>query len=275
MKSLISTARAVFTNKKLVLQLSKNDFRGRFAGSFLGRIWGFIQPLVMVFVYWFAFEKGLKAGAMNVAGAKGVPFVLFIVSGLVPWFFFSDALSQGNIALVEYSYLVKKVVFEIRILPVVKVVSNLITHAFFIVIALLLCTFMGYTPDLYDLQIIYYSFGMFLLMIGLAYFNSAINVFFKDWSQVIGIILQVGIWLTPVMWNYDDMVATIPGWAAVLMKLNPMFYIVKGYRDSLISKAWFWQSPQLTLYFWLATAFCLIFGTYVFEKLRPHFADVL
>lgn len=275
MKSLINTFRAIFENKKLILRLARNDFRGRFAGSFLGRIWGFIQPLVMVFVYWFAFEKGLKAGAMNLRGAQNVPFVLFIVSGLVPWFFFNDALSQGNVALVEYSYLVKKVVFEIRILPVVKIVSNLVTHGFFIILALVLFALNGYLPDLYSLQILYYSFGMFMLCLGLSYFNAAVNVFFKDWSQVISVILQVGIWLTPVMWDYDAMAAGIPHWAAVIIKLNPMYYVVKGYREALISKLWFWESPRQTAYFWAFTALALFFGTYVFQKLKPHFADVL
>ena len=119
MKNLLSIPIAIWKNKKLILQLSKNDFKTRFAGSMLGRVWGFIQPVVMVLVYWFAFERGLRMGAARVAGGIEIPYVLWLVAGLVPWFYFSDALSGGTNALIEYSYLVKKVVFEISILPVV------------------------------------------------------------------------------------------------------------------------------------------------------------
>ena len=276
MRSMLGTFRAIFENSKLIRRLARNDFKGRFAGSFLGMVWGFVQPIVMVLVYWFAFEKGLKAQGTRLTNGIELPYVLWLVAGLVPWFFFADALSQGNNALTEYSYLVKKVVFEIRILPMVKVVSNIYTHVFFIVLSIILYLCYGFKPDIYYLQIIYYSFGMFMMLLGLAYFNAAINVFFKDWSQVVSIVLQVGIWLTPVMWNYESMVANgIPHWVSVIIRLNPMFYIVRGCRDCFIYKAWFWQAPRMTLYFWCVTAFCLIFGMFVYNRLRPHFADEL
>ena len=273
MKNLLSIPIAIWKNKKLILQLSKNDFKTRFAGSMLGRVWGFSQPVVMVLVYWFAFERGLRMGAARVAGGIEIPYVLWLVAGLVPWFYFSDALSGGTNALIEYSYLVKKVVFEISILPVVKVVSALFTHVFFVVIAVFLYSCYGMLPDLYVLQIVYYSFAMFMLCLGLAYLNSAIVVFFKDWGQVISIVLQVGIWMTPVMWIFDNI--DIPEYLKIILELNPMFYIVQGYRDALINKVWFWEHYNLTPYFWIVTILILIVGTTVFRRLRVHFADVL
>ncbi len=110
---------------RLVLSLAKNDFKTKYAGSYLGIVWAFIQPIVTVFVYWFVFGLALRGGA-----DRGVPFVLWLVAGLVPWFFFQDALIGGTNSLLEYNYLVKKVVFNIRILPIVKVISALFVHAF-------------------------------------------------------------------------------------------------------------------------------------------------
>ena len=109
----------VIADRKLIARLSVNDFKTKFAGSYLGIIWAFVQPVIMIFVYWFVFEKGLKPTPVSDAAGVAIPFLLWLMAGLVPWFFFSDALSGGTRALLDYSYLVKKVVFQIDILPIV------------------------------------------------------------------------------------------------------------------------------------------------------------
>lgn len=263
----------IIRNWKLVLRLSKNDFKTKFAGSYLGIIWAFVQPIVTVLVYWFVFEKGLKAGGINTKAGITAPFVLWLVAGLVPWFFFSDALNGGTNALVEYSYLVKKVVFKISILPMVKLLSALFVHVFFIGFTLVLYAGYHYYPDAYTLQIFYYSICMTVLVTGLSYANAAIVVFFRDWTQVINIILQVGVWITPIMWNIDGM--DLSPILITIFKLNPMYYIVNGYREALIGKTWFWENPTLTIYFWIFTILIFAIGTGIFKRLKVHFADVL
>lgn len=263
----------VYASRKLISRLSVNDFKTKFAGSYLGIIWAFIQPVITVLVYWFVFEKGFKPTPVNNAAGAEVPFVLWLIAGMVPWFFFSDALSGGTRALLDYSYLVKKVVFQIDILPIVKVISAVFVHFFFLAFAILLYAMYGYYPDFYTLQIFYYSACLFILVIGIAYLTSAVVVFFRDLNQVINIVLQVGVWVTPIMWNIDTMEIS-PALKAIL-KLNPLYYIVQGYRDAFIGKAAFWERIGLTAYFWGFTIVCVFFGTYVFKKLRMHFADVL
>ena len=112
-------------------------------------------------------------------------------------------------------------------------------------------------------------------VIGLIYLSSALCVFFKDMAQLVNIFLQVGIWATPIMWNFDTMVDKIPGWLVILLELNPMYYITSGYRDSFISQTGFWTKPWLTLYFWCFTIVVFAIGTHVFKKLQPQFADAL
>ena len=118
----------IISNRKLIWDLSKNDFKTRFAGSYLGIIWAFVQPIVTVLVYWFVFEKGMHASGINLRSGITAPFVLWLIAGLVPWFFFQEVLSGGTNALMEYSYLVKKVVFQIDILPIIKLISALFVH---------------------------------------------------------------------------------------------------------------------------------------------------
>ncbi len=263
----------IYESRKLITRLSVNDFKTKFAGSYLGIIWAFVQPVITILVYWFVFEKGFKPAAINNAAGAEVPYVLWLIAGMVPWFFFSDALSGGTRALLDYTYLVKKVVFQIDILPIVKIISAVFVHLFFLAFAILLYALYGYTPDLYTLQVIYYTFCMLILLVGLTYLTSAIVVFFRDLNQVINIVLQVGVWVTPIMWNMDTMNIS-PVFKSIL-KLNPLYYIVQGYRDAFINKVAFWERPELTIYFWCFTIVFLFLGSHVFKKLRMHFADVL
>lgn len=256
----------VWRNRTLVKRLSVNDFKTRYAGNYLGIFWAFVQPVVTVLVYWFVFEVGFRSGAV-----MEVPFVLWLVSGLVPWFYFSDGLNGGTSSMIEYSYLVKKVVFKISILPIVKVLSNMFVHLFFIGITILLFALSGRYPDLYTLQVLYYSFCMTVFVLGLCYATSAIIVFFRDLGQIINIFLQVGIWMTPIMWQYT----MLPGRFQWVLKINPIYYVVKGYRDSLIDKVWFFENLNQTIYFWCLTVVIFGIGAFLFKRLKVHFADVL
>ncbi len=254
-------------DRRLIASLARNDFRTRYAGSYLGIVWAFVQPVVTIFVYWFVFST-LRAHAV-----REVPFVLWLIAGLVPWFYFQEALNSGTNSMIEYSYLVKKVVFKISILPVVKLCSALYVHLFFVGVVVLLYTVMGHFPGLTVIQLAYYSLCMFLLVLGMSYLTSSLVIFFRDLTQIINIVLQVGVWMTPIMWNFDDL--NLGPALRTVFQLNPMYYIVSGYRDSLIDRIWFWQRPALTLYFWAFTGIMFLLGRRVFRKLRVHFADVL
>ena len=268
MKKILALPAELYQNRKLVLSLAKNDFKTKYAGSYLGIVWAFIQPIVTILVYWFVFSVGLKAGTVS-----DYPFVLYLVSGIGPWFFFQDALNGGTNALIEYNYLVKKVVFKISILPIVKIISALFVHVFFVAFALILCACYGYTPSLYTLQIIYYSVCTFLFVLGLVYATSAIVIFFRDLTQIISIFLQVGVWLTPIMWDIN-MLSSHP-WLIKLFKLNPMYYVVTGYRDSMLGHIGIWNHASWTIYFWVVTILLFGLGSVIFKRLKPHFADVL
>ena len=272
LNDVVDFAKELVSNRKLIRQLSRNDFKTRYSASFLGIFWAFVQPFVTILVYWFVFEKGLKAGTQNL-GSISVPFVLFLISGMIPWFFFNDALNGVTNALTSYTYLVKKVVFNIDILPIIKVISALYVHMFFVVLSVVIFVLYGYHPNPYMLQVIYYSFAMMILVLGLGYLTSSIVVFFRDLSEIVGILLSIGVWITPIMWNLDTTIKS--GLAKTLFQLNPLYYIVAGYRDALINHIWFWEKPGLTVYYWMFTLIVFVIGRHIFKKLRVHFADVL
>ena len=257
----------LFQNRELIWKLSKNDFRSKYAGSYMGIVWAFIQPVVTVLVYWFVFTIGGRAPSSE----KGYPFVLWLIVGIVPWFFFSDALGQGTSALLSYQFLVKKVVFKISILPIIKIISAFFIHVFLVGVTLLLLVLNGYYPDIYWIQIIYFSACAFALVLGMSYITCSVVVFFRDLGQIISIILQVGVWITPIMWDIETLSRPLQ----ILFKLNPVFYLVDGYRMALLDRMWFWEHFYSTAYFWIFTVVMFLFGALVFKRLKVHFADIL
>ena len=148
----------------------------------------------------------------------------------------------------------------------------LFVHLFFVATITVMSLAYGYGLHPYMLQVIYYIFGMALLVLGLAYATSAFTVYFRDMSQIVGILLTIGIWVTPIMWNAET---TMPGLAHVIFKLNPMYYIVDGFRDCLLNKIWFWEKPVWSIYFWCVTVVVYLLGTKLFNRLKVHFSDVL
>lgn len=266
---LFSLPRELYQNKSLIVKLAKNDFKTRYAGSYLGIFWAFVQPIVTVVVYWFVFQVGFRSGS-----TQDCPFVLWLVTGLIPWFFFQEALIGGTNSMMEYSYLVKKVVFKISVLPIVKIFASIFVHLFFIGFTIILFMCYGYMPKIHVLQLVYYLFCMFVFVLALSYATSAMVVFFKDLTQIINIILQVGVWMTPIMWDYTMLTDPYPA-AMWILKANPMFYVVQGYRNCLIQHDWFWQDLGWTVYFWAVTGLLFVLGGLVFKRLKPHFSDVL
>lgn len=186
----------------------------------------------------------------------------------------SDALPSASNCLLEYSYLVKKVVFKISVLPIVKVISSLFVHLFFIVFAILIFALMGKLPPVQIIQIGYYTFAVICLVVVLSYLTCSITPFFRDFGQIINVILNVGMWATPILWDTTT-IPNIPNWLNSLLKLNPLYYIVQGYRDSFMNGLWFFEHPWHTLYFWAFVLMAGLISSKVFKRLRVHFSDVL
>ena len=261
----------LYQNRRLIWRLSRNDFKKRYAGSYLGTIWAMVPPIVTVAMYWVVFDRIFGSGPQVTYTGGEVPYVLFLTAGLVPWFFFSDAVMGGMTSLMEYNYLVKKVVFKVSILPIIKVTAAMFVHIGFSVVLVLIAAFYGYTPTVYTLQLFYYTFCEYVFILGLSYATCAIVLFFRDLQNLVSIIMQVGMWATPILWNIN----TLREKYKSFIKLNPMTYIVEGYRSAVYEQQWFWEHFYSSTYFWIVTALLFVVSALIFKKLKPMFADVM
>lgn len=265
-KSLYYFLKLLVSQRHLIVSMAKRDVVTQYVGSLLGFIWTFINPLVMIFVFWFVFSVGFKSQPMN-----NVPFVVWLTAGLAPWFAFADIINGSSGVVVAHSHLVKKTLFKPQILPVVKIVSCLVTHLVFLLVLIGLILFQEMPLSLYYFQFLYYLFAMCVLALGVGWAVSALNVFIRDVGKIVALVIQIGFWATPIFWDINIMSPRIQS----VLKFNPMFYVIQGYRESFVYFTPFWKHPYQTAYFWTVALIALVLGALIFQKLKPQFADVL
>lgn len=252
---------------RLIWPLAKNDFQSRYASSQLGIFWAFFRPVLMAAVYIFVFSvigRATPVGDMY-------PYALWMLPGLLVWFVFSDSLSSGTNTLSEYSYLVKNIRFSISILPDVKVASNFIAHTIFVVFMILLYLLWGLPVKPYLAQLPYYYLATFCFTLALTRVIAAIQPFFKDLSVAMELILMVGVWACPIMWD----IGILPAQYHIVFKANPLYYLVAGYRECFMGDLWIWNHPVQAAGFWIVTLALDLGGRKLFRRLSPHFADVM
>ncbi|MDP3920811.1 MAG: ABC transporter permease [Candidatus Omnitrophota bacterium] len=266
LRDLFSYLGNLVKERRIIFELAKRDFRVRYLGSYLGILWAFLQPAVFVFLLWFIFHLGFRS-----APVKNMPYILWLLPALIPWFFFSESLSSATNALIDNSHIVKKVVFQVNILPVIKIVSSLYVHLVFVGILFVVYAASGRFSLPVFIHVAYYLSATILLVLGLSFFTASLVVFIRDVTQVIAILLNFGFWMTPIFWHVD----LLPEKYQSLMRLNPVYYITEGYRNSFMQHAPTAAEPLWTLYFWAVVLITFVTGAMFFKRLKPHFADVL
>ena len=184
----------------------------------------------------------------------------------------SDSIATSVTSLAEYSYLIKKVRFSVRIIPLVKPMSVMYVQIFLLLFLVFSYCIYGIYPDIYYIQLPVYMLYMLIVATGFSYAFSTLFVFFKDISQLVSIFMQIVFWTTPIVWSVDTI--TVP-LIQELIVLTPFYYIVSGYRDIFINKYWFWENGLMAIYYWIFAIIIFISGISLYKKCRKHFADVL
>jgi ABC-type polysaccharide/polyol phosphate export permease len=253
-------------NRHLIYKLTNRDFRTKYIKNFFGLAWAILDPVAFIVIMYFVF--GQRFGNKE---ALGVPYIFYLMAGYVAYDFFSTLLRSATSCIEDYSWILNKVNFRVAILPLVKILSSLQMHLIILFISCILFLSNHIAISFYWLQIIYYMIALSCFILGLTWFTSSVNMFFPDIQNIINIVIRLLFFLTPIFWNMEG----LPESYRRILMINPLYYIVNGYRESFLYGVAFWKHWMLTLYFWGATGFFMVLGITVFRKLRPHFADVV
>ena len=259
--------KSIIKNKKLIWQLGKNDFKNRFASTSLGAIWGFLQPFVFMLTYAIVFQFILKTGS-----AGDYPYAVWFFPGMALWQWINDSVMSASNSIRTYSYLVKKVVFPVDIIPTISIVASSFVGLFLIVIAVVLCLVYKFIPNV--LLLIYVVFATYCFILAFTRLTSAITTVVPDFSNLLGILMQLFFWFTPVIWD----LSMVSGHPVILkiMQCMPFTYLVTAFREVFIDKSIIFADHVLyTVVFWAITIIMFIWGNAVFKRTKKDFADVL
>ena len=256
-----------YHNRETIFVLAVRDIQGKYAGTLGGMFWALFQPVSTIIIYYFVFAVGFRA-----KGPEDSSFIFWLVCGLIPWFYINEVLPGITCVVTNNSHLVKKTIFPVEILPFVQILSGLFPHIIFLTLLCLMLIFSGFSIGLHAIALLmYYLFCMILFVLGFGWFLSALQVLSRDTSQAVSPFLNLWFWVTPIVWS-KTMIPESYRW---VLEMNPISFIVEGYRSALIGGNGA-QPGELSETIYLGICiFMLIFGSYIFNKLKPQFADVL
>ena len=257
-----------FLYKDQIKMLARSDLIKTYRGAALGWAWAIIKPMVTLFVFWFAFSIGLRAGKP----IEGYPYFLWLVAGFLPWFYMQELITGGAACIRKYSALVTKMKFPISIIPTYYNISHLYTHLALLGITVVLFMLFGYMPDLYLLQIPIYMFIMFLFFSVWSLLAGMLSAISKDFENLVKALSSAIFWMSGIIYNVEDIETT---WIRVLLKFNPVTVISSGYRRSFIYKKWFWQDKVSIVCFTITFIIFLVLALRAYKKLRKEIPDVL
>lgn len=257
----------LYHHRALVRSFVKRDLQARYKGSAIGLFWSVIHPLIMLVLYTVVFSSILK---VRVGISEGTEqFAIFLFCGLLPWNAFAEGLHRSTGVILENANLIKRAVFPSEILPVYPVIAGIVNEliGFGILLAALLLTGHSISPVMLLLPAILLL--QVVLTTGLAWIVAGTTVFIRDLGQILGVMLTLWVFLTPIFYPPS----VVPQGMRVLLTVNPMYILVEAYR-SLILKG---QLPSLGNIAILASisAAAFIVGYRVFTRMQPAFADVL
>lgn len=259
--------KTVFKNRKMFWGLGKSDFKNRFASTSLGSIWGFLQPFVFMITYVIVFQYILKTPAPG-----DYPYTVWFLPGLALWQILNDSIMNASGSIRNYSYLVKKVVFPIDIIPMISLVSSSFVSIFLIAVITGVSAIYGFLPNLF--MLIYILLATYCFLIAFTRFTSAVTTLVPDFSNLLGILMQLFFWFTPIIWNLT-MLEGHPRLLEVI-KCTPFSYLITGIREVFLGGNMITENHfRYTIAFWVITILIFLWGNYIFKKNKKDFADVL
>lgn len=259
--------RKTYYYRNLIWSFVVRDLQGRYAGSTMGLFWSLINPIIMLLLYLYVFSVILKVKF----GQDGslTDFALYLFCGMLPWLAFSETVMRSANSIVENSNLIKKVMFPSKIFPaylsISSVLNELIGLVVLIVGIILITHKISYFVLLLPLIIVF----QLIFSMGLGWIFACINVFFRDTAHLMGVIMLVWMFLTPIFYSES----MVPEKFQFFIKFNPMAYLVRAYRDILLNDKLPNISDMLTF---TAISIIVFLGGYLlFGKTQHKFADVV
>lgn len=268
---MIEAARTVFyenrTNWKRTLRLARYELKTKNNGTVFGFFWNFLNPAFQILVYWFVFSIGLQVTAPR----GGYPYIIWMITGVIPWFYISASLQESAVSIYSYRGILKRMYLPLSIVPVKTVLSGFIGHVWAMMVVFVVFFISGSPINPMVYQLPYYMFAMVCFLTGWSLFASAITVVFKDFQKILSSVIRLLFYISPIVWSQESLSDNLQA----VLSYNPFGYILLGYRNCILygySLTVYWK---MGIYFWTVTILLFLVGASVHMKFRKKFMDLI
>lgn len=272
MKSAITVIKEQFENFYLIRRLSVYELKSKNKSNYLGMAWEVINPVIQILIYWFVFGSIRQRADIEVVPGMEVPFIFWLLGGFILWTFFYQATIQGSKSIYTRLRMLSKMNFPMSVIPNIVIFSQFYIHLIMLGITFLIFQFGGYYVSIYFVQILYFIFGTFCLVLAISLITSTLSTIIRDVHMFLNATLRMLLYLSPVLWQMAILNEPI----ATILKLNPLYYLIEGYRAALFGTGWYFiEHWEYSLYFWAVVIVLFLFGSMLHVKFRRHFIDYL
>jgi teichoic acid transport system permease protein len=276
MKSLITIVREQINSFYLILRLSAFEMKSANTNNYLGRLWEILNPIIQLSIYWLVFGVGVRGGQkITMENGAKVPFFIWMVSGMIVWFFVNPAISKSSKSIYSRIQLISKMSFPMSAIPSFVIMATFYTHLMLVIVVTIFLQFTDFKLSIYYIQLPYFMLATLIFLLALALITSTLTTMIRDIQQIVQSGLRMVLYLTPLIWHTNKLVLNGVN-LTFLLKLNPLYYLVEGYRASLLGTTWYIvEYIQYTLYFWMLMLIMLLIGSVLHLKFRNRFVDFL
>ncbi|MEF7562419.1 ABC transporter permease [Bacillus infantis] len=267
MKAVFQIMKEQALHLHLIFRLALFEIKSTYQLHYLGIFWQILNPASRIFVYWLVFGLGIRGGEP----VGEIPFFIWLILGLIPWLFISPAIIQGSNSIFAKISLVSKMKFPISVMPSVAIISNSFNFLILLALLMVLLIVYGINPGIYLLQLPYYLAALYLFLFSVTLLFSTISAVFRDFQSILQSLMRMMVYVLPILWDVSSLASP---WLQIL-KLNPLFYLIQGFRSTLLGGAWFYEDITYTIYFWTITLVILLVGSMLHMKFRNRFIDYL
>lgn len=256
------------TNIYRIFSIAKYEILSDIYDSKLGLFWNFANPAIQIFTYWFVFGMGIRGNS----AVDEIDFFNWMVAGLVPWFFIRPCITIGANSIYAKVNIITKMKFPISILPSTIVAKELFNHICMMAIVVVVFSFQGYVPTIHWLWLFYYMVCIVAFGISLGLITSVLTMITRDVKKFINASMQMLMYLTPILWTMDKMPPAI----VRILKGNPVYYIVQGYRDSMFyHQNYALTYSNQTIFFWCLVIVLFVIGSVLMYKFKHRLIDMI
>jgi len=265
MIALFSIIGEVWRNRRRMLRVVRYDIKIENRNFYLGTLWKVLVPFIQIGTFWLVFGLGIRGGAP----VDGFPFLIWLLSGMVPWLFFNRGITSGSTSINSKAGIIFKIKYPISTVPVGTIIHCLYDH--FILLCIMAVVFFanGIFPSIYWFNLLYYISFTFVFLVSISMMLSVIVRLAPDVGRLIASLMQMLFFLTPILWQETY----LPPWVLRIFSANPVRYVVMGFRNSLLYEYHFFEFHWRIAFFWPVTIVILIFGCWLQRKFAHRFVD--